>query len=103
MEADEWWLSIGLGAGLGILYIAASFVSNRRAQKSEQRFMLIVVGTMFMRVLLALILLIGILLLLPVSPTAFLGSFFVIFVIGLILEVWVLHQGRSGAPPPHSN
>lgn len=95
MQADNLLLSLGLGAGLGILYIAASFLSNRQALKSRQRFMLIVVTAMLARILLALILLIGIVLLLPVSPNAFLGSFFVLFVVGLILEVWFLHEHKS--------
>lgn len=92
MPADEMLLSLGLGAGLGVAYIVASYFSNRRALKSKDRFMAIVVTTMLIRILLALIILIGITLLLPVSPTAFLGSFFVVFVIGLILEVWFLHE-----------
>lgn len=92
MQADEIWLSIGLGAGLGVAYLAASFVSNKRALRSGQRFMVIVVTSMLIRMLIALICLIGIVLLLPVAPTALLGSFFVMFIVGLCAEVWLLHQ-----------
>lgn len=97
MQADPLWLSMGLGAGLGMVYIAASYLSNRHALKSRQRFMLVVVTTMLIRLLLALVILIGILLLLPVSPTAFLGSFFVVFVVGLILEIWFLHRNTPAS------
>lgn len=96
MQAENVWLGVVLGTSLGILYIAASFVSNRHALKSEDRFLFIVVTTMLLRILLAMILLIGIMLLLPVSPTAVLGSFFVVFIIGLMFEVWFLHQGTPG-------
>lgn len=54
--------------------------------------MVVVVASMIARIFVALIFLIGILLLLPVSATAFLGSFFVMFIIGLIAEVLILHR-----------
>lgn len=97
MQAGELWLSIGLGAGLGVLYVAASFVSNKRALRSEQRFMVIVVASMLIRILVALVCLIGMVLLLPVAPTALLGSFFVMFIVGLAIEVWLLHD-RGPSP-----
>ncbi len=99
MQPENLWLSFALGAALGTLYIVASYVSNRRALRSANRFMSIVVTTMLIRILLALIVLVGAMLLLPVSPTAFLGSFFVMFIIGLILEVVFLHQNSPGAHP----
>lgn len=95
MQPDDVWLSLVLGTSLGILYIAASFVSNRYALKSADRFMIIVVTTMLIRISLALVVLIGILLTLPVASMAFLGSFFVVFVIGLVLEVRFLHRNTS--------
>lgn len=97
MQPENVWLSFALGAILGLLYIVASFVSNRHALRSADRFMIIVVTTMLIRIVLALVALIGIMLLLPVSPAAFMGSFFVIFVIGLILEMLFLHRNTPGA------
>lgn len=95
MQPEDFWLSLVLGTSLGILYLAASFVSNRQALKSADRFMIIVVTTMLIRISLALVFLIGIMLTLPVASMAFLGSFFVVFVMGLVLEVWFLHRNTS--------
>lgn len=95
MQPEDFWLSLVLGTSLGILYLAASFVSNRHALKSADRFMIIVVTTMLIRISLALVFLIGIMLTLPVASMAFLGSFFVVFVMGLVLEVWFLHRNTS--------
>ena len=95
MESEQLWLSIGLGAAIGLAYFAASYYSNKRAMRSGRNFMLLVVSTMMLRIFIALILLIGILLTLPVSDVAFLGSFFVIFAIGLIAEVWTLHRRQK--------
>ena len=92
MEAGQPWLGIAIGTSLGIAYVAAGFYSNKWALRNENRFMLVVVATMVARIFVALIFLIGILLLLPVSATAFLGSFFVTFIIGLIAEVLILHR-----------
>lgn len=97
MESEHILLSIGLGAGLGIVYIFASYISNKHVLRSGSRFMLLLVSTMMLRLVIALLLLLGILLLLPVSDVAFLGSFFVIFAIGLIIEIRTLHRAQ---PPP---
>lgn len=90
MESDVLWLSIGIGVLLGATYVAAGFLSNRRALRSERNTMLIVIGTMVIRIFAALVVLVVILLLLPVRPTALVGSFFVMFVVGLAVEVWIL-------------
>ncbi len=97
MESEQLWLSIGLGIAMGLGYVAASYFSNKRAMRSSRNFMLLVVSTMMLRMFIALVLLIGILLTLPVSDVAFLGSFFVIFVIGLTSEVWTLHRRQKAA------
>ena len=96
MASEQLWLSIGLGIGIGLCYVAASYYSNQRALHSSN-FMLLVVSTMMLRMLVALILLIGILITLPVSDVAFLGSFFVIFVFGLAMEIRTLHLQQRGA------
>ena len=102
MASEQLWLSIGLGIIIGLCYVAASYYSNQRALNSVN-FMLLVVSTMMLRMFIALILLIGIMVTLPVSDAAFLGSFFVIFVVGLAMEIRMLHQrqkdvSRSGEP-----
>ncbi|MFQ5570782.1 MAG: hypothetical protein ACE5G0_13945 [Rhodothermales bacterium] len=88
-----WWLSLGLGIGLGLLYSAASLVVNRYALRQDShRFLLIVLGGMIARMALALALVALIVLLLPVEQVAFLASFLGVFVIGIIVEVMILHR-----------
>lgn len=93
MGSEQLVLSLGLGIGLGLLYVFASFVSNKRALRSG-RFTLVVVGAMMLRMFVALAFLAGVLLMLPVSDVAFLGSFFVIFGIGLVAEISTLHRSK---------
>ena len=89
----SWWLSVGLGAGLGLLYIGASVVVNRfAATRPGNSFLLIFVSGMMIRLAVALSFITVVLLLLPVTPLAFIGSFFAVFCIGLVLEVSSLHR-----------
>lgn len=89
-----WWLGIGLGAGLALAYGAASLFTYRRAllADSAQRFMAVMVGGILARMFTALLLFVLVLVLLPVSERAFIGSFFGVFVLCLILEVALLHR-----------
>jgi hypothetical protein len=86
---SAFWLGLGLGSGIGLLHGLVSYVANRFAMRQNQRlFMLIVIGGMLVRMLVALSLVALVLLILPVDQVAFIGSFFGVFVIGLIGEVW---------------
>ncbi|MEX0601356.1 MAG: hypothetical protein WD423_08355 [Rhodothermales bacterium] len=78
----------------------ASYFSNRRALRSGRNALLIVVSAMMLRIVVALAALVAVMLLLPVAPTAFLGSFFVMFIVGLVLEVWVFHSREAADTPP---
>ncbi len=102
MYADEFWFSIALGVGLGVAYVAASYFSNKRALRSKQNPMLVVVATMMVRIFVALVVLVGVIVLLPVTPTALMGSFFVIFVAGMTAEIWLLHRRGSARTDPPS-
>lgn len=97
MHTEHILLSIGLGAGLGIVYILASYSSNKRALRSGRRFMIVLVSTMVLRLAITLVFLAGIIVLLPVTDSAFLGSFFVIFAIGLAVEIRTLHQRQNSS------
>jgi hypothetical protein len=97
MQADAPWLSIAIGVGIGVVYVAASYISNVRALRRKRDLMLIVVATMLLRISIALIVLVGIIMLLPVTPTAVMGSFFVMFIVGLVVEIFVLHR-RDAEP-----
>lgn len=100
MPGNGLWLGIACGLGLGVLYIVASYLSNKRALRSGRNALLIVVSAMMLRIVLALGALVAVMLLLPVAPTAFLGSFFVMFIVGLVLEVWVFHARETAGSPP---
>lgn len=91
MGSEQLLLSVGLGIGLGLAYVLASYASNKHALRSG-RFTIVVVGAMMLRMFIALAFLAGVLLMLPVSDFAFLGSFFAIFGIGLVIEVSALHR-----------
>lgn len=89
----SWWLSVGLGAGLGLLYIGSSVLVNRfAATRTGNLAMLIFVSGMMIRLAIALSFITIVLLLLPVTMLAFIGSFFAVFCIGLVLEVSSLHR-----------
>ena len=82
------WLSVGLGLAIGVLYIFASLAANRYAVRQEQsRFVVIVLGGMLVRILGAMVFVALVLLLLPVAQAPFIGTFFGVFVIGLVWEV----------------
>lgn len=91
-----WWLSVGLGSGIGLLYGITSVAVNRYALRQDHhRFMLIAVGGMLARMLLALFLIALIVFLLPVDRVAFFTSFLGVFVLGIVVEVWSLHHRSS--------
>ena len=95
------WLGVVLGGGLGLLYGLASCLAWRWAQHQQvvRRFLLVYFGTMGARLLIGLTLVTLIVVLFPVDEFAFVGTFFAVFVAGLILEVVQLHRVAS-APPP---
>ena len=91
-----WWWSAGLGAGIGLLYSAASLVATWFALRQDQRlFMVIVLGGVIVRMATALVIVVLILWLLPVEQVAFIGSFLGVFILGMIVEVWRLHRRLS--------
>ena len=80
------------GLLLGVSYAVAGFVMNRRAQSSPDKFMLWVVGGMAIRMFVALALIAIVLVIAPVDRSVFLGSFLVLFVLGVILEILVAYR-----------
>ena len=91
--SSAWWLSIGLGSGIGLLYAIASLLVNRYAMRQPgHRFLLVFMGGMMVRLALALVGVTLILLLLPVQQRAFVASFLGVFVIGLIVEIVRVHR-----------
>ena len=73
---------------MGLLYTVVSLLAHRFALRQAPRtFMMIVLGGMAVRMAVALIAVVLILYLFPVEQTAFVGSFFGVFVLGMIVEV----------------
>ena len=98
------WLGIALGGGIGLAYIAASRITRRFAVRHEdERFMAVFLIGMAARIGVALVLVTLVLALIPVHSLAFVSSFLITFVIGLIFEVAALHRAGSALPPRRSS
>ncbi len=87
------WLSIVLGAVIGVSYNLASYVTYRLAANSSDRhfFRVVLVGVMI-RLFVAVMLVVLVLALLSIDVLAFTISFFVVFAAGLTVEVIRLHR-----------
>lgn len=84
-----------MGTGIGLLYGLASSLTHRRAARLEDRqFMLVVLGGMLARMLLALGSVTVVLVLVPVQTLAFLGSFLVLLVGALLVEIARLYRSE---------
>ncbi len=93
------WSSLGLGVGIGLVYGAASYATYRLAlSASTRKFLLLVWGGMILRMFVALGILVLIMISVAVVELALIGSFFAVFAVVLVLEVYGLH--RAGAAPP---
>lgn len=83
-----------------MLYIIASRATRRFAARyDDQRFMTIFLVGMAVRVFVALMLVTFAFVLVPVHPLAFVSSFLITFVAGMIFEVLELHRTGSESPP----
>ena len=100
--SESFWFSSLLGAGIAVAYSVSAIVLGRVAMKSPGRtFTMIVFGGMVARIFVTLIILTLILLFAPVDQMTFVMGFFVVFVIGLAVEIVTLHRSQkavSNAP-----
>lgn len=86
------------GVGLAVVYSAAATFLGRVAMRSSKRtFMMIVMGGMVARMFVALIILTLVLIFAPIHKTAFLLGFFVVFLIGMTIEILTLHRQQQAA------
>jgi hypothetical protein len=92
------WESFAWGAGLGLAYSAVSYLMVRFALRNPRLFMLVALGGMGLRIMLALSAVTLILVFAGVEPLAFVGSFFLIFIAGLAVELVVLARYQSASP-----
>lgn len=90
-------VGLSLGVGLALLYALASYVTHRLALHSGSRnqFLAIAFGGLLARMAFALLLVTVTLVFVPVDETAFIGSFFGVFVVTLIMEVLHFHRQTS--------
>lgn len=93
----SWWFGATLGAGLGLVYGGASLWINRWAMRfsSARLFVYLSVGGVVVRMLVTLSLVALVMLMLPVHLIAFIGAFFIVFVLGLALEIAILHRSAG--------
>lgn len=88
------WFGIAWGGGLAVLYGASSLATHRWALRvrDRNRFLAITVGGLVVRMAVALAAVGLTLSFVPVHEAAFMGSFFGVFVVTLIIEVLHLHR-----------
>ncbi len=85
--------SVILGLVTGGFYILLVYVSLRLALgQTKQSFMLFVFGGMAFRLFVAVAAIAMIIALVPVKQIVFLAAFFGVFLIGLVLEIAILHR-----------
>ena len=90
------WFSALIGISLGVGYgLSAIFVTRLAMDRPNRTFMVLVLGGMMARLFVTLLIITLILLLVPVDTMVFIVSFFVLFVVGLTLEVYLLHRRQQ--------
>ena len=94
------WMSIGLGMGLALLYGLASVLTYRRALRAQtqQQFTAIAIGGVVLRILGTLAAFAVLIVWLPIAAGAFVGTFFVVFLMILIGEIAWLHRRANATP-----
>jgi hypothetical protein len=93
---DGFWFSTALGLGTGGIYLLLVYLSLRLARGMGRRmFMMVVFGGMAIRLFVMASVIAIVIALASVSKVVYLAAFFVVFLIGLALEVVVVHRERS--------
>lgn len=93
---DEMWLGLWLGGGLGVAYIAMSYLTSLLAtRQGGSQFVKIYIGGMVVRMLTAMGVIFLVLSGTSVDHLVFLGTFLIIFVIGMAREVIHQHSGSK--------
>lgn len=97
---DDVWMSVGWGAGIGLLYAVASLATARLAARfGDRQFMLIFMGGMMARLAVAVVLVMLVLVLVDVHRLAFISTLLFVFLVGLAIEIWVVHRHRAAHGP----
>lgn len=97
MEPTTGW-SIGLAVALGVGYVAAVYGTYRFAIRfQDNRFLAVMTGGAFLRLLLMLVMVGGVLALAPVAPLPFAATLAAVLILGLGFDVALMlrHQKRA--------
>ena len=95
---NELVTGVAAGAGIGAVYVLSAYLMFRFSLSRGQRmFLIVALGGIGIRLLVAVSVITLILVLTSVNQPAFLGGFFAVFVLGLILEIVLLHRGQLAA------
>ena len=90
---EQFWLSVGAGAGIGLVYGLVAIVSLRVAlRQSGQRFAAVFVGGMLGRLVLVLALTVAVLMLAPVQPMPFALSLAGVVVVAMGIEMLIAYR-----------
>lgn len=93
------WLGIGLGAVLGLAYDVASVLNAQLAARYRGLgFLYVVIGGMMARMAFGLTLVGVVLHLTPALPPAFVAALMAFFLIGLVVEIALLHRQNGIGP-----
>lgn len=86
---------LALGILLGGMYALTSVLFNKRALREPDRFLLIAVTGMLLRLLGCLLLVTVVLIWVPVDTLGFIAGLFVTLVFGLVLDVYLMTRKVS--------
>lgn len=90
------WMGFGMGTLLGVGYVIASYLAVRWASRFEGgKFVKVFVGSMVVRMMVALALVAVVLSSKRIDGLFFVGSFLLLFIAGVIVEVMQLHGVRT--------
>lgn len=92
-------MGVFAGGALGVAYGASSLLMNRWALRldTHRTFMMVSIGGLIARLLGALLVVAVTLLFTSIPTTSFVGAFFIIFVLGLALEIAILHRAARAS------
>lgn len=92
-------MGVVVGAGLGVAYSASSLLINRWALRLDEHraFMIASIGGLIVRLLGALLVVAVTILFTSAPIVPFVGAFFIIFVLGLVLEIAILHRAANAS------
>jgi len=88
---------------MGLLYGASSYATYRLAlHRPDRKFIALVLGGVMVRMFVALVVMTMIIALAPVDIAPLVGAFFAVFLVGLLVEIFVIHRRQTAASTTRS-